>query len=143
MIQVTENLFGGPRPKTLHELLDAGFKFVIDFESGAYDIFNNDIYECEAKSSPSVIRIPCSDVTPPSQFAVQQFLYYVTRYSADKCYIHCLSGVDRTGFMIAVYRMRMQKWSFKQAQTEWVSNGRHWWYWWWKYELKKYGNKNE
>lgn len=135
--------YRGPRTQTLRELIHADFKLVIDLESGIYEKFSDDIYEAEAKSITGfeyVRRIPCSDLFPPNKQRVGQFLYFIKR-SDEKTYVHCLSGVDRTGFMVAVYRMQIQGWAFDAAYSEWVKEGRHWWYDWWKYSLKKWENK--
>lgn len=34
--------------------------------------------------------------------------------------IHCLGGADRTGVMVAVYRMAFQGWSMEQAKTDMI-----------------------
>lgn len=50
-------------------------------------------------------------------------------------YIHCEHGQDRTGLCCAIYRMRVDKWTKDQAQTEMLQNGFHksllglWEYW--------------
>lgn len=37
---------------------------------------------------------------------------------AQPVYVHCLHGVDRTGTMIALYRMRVQQWTNSDALAE-------------------------
>ena len=40
-------------------------------------------------------------------------------------YVHCEHGVDRTGAMMAVYRMEDEGWSNADAYAEMVSYGAH------------------
>lgn len=40
-------------------------------------------------------------------------------------FVHCTEGVDRTGFVIATYRVIMQGWAPRDAHDEWVAMGSH------------------
>lgn len=139
MIQVSRELYRSPRPKDIYQIPNY-IKTVINLESGAFELFNDDCYERQrdgAEDLPLFFKsIKCSDITPPNARQVAQFLRFVA--GGGVTLVHCLSGVDRTGFMCAVYRMQIQGWSFKEAHREWVSLGRHPWYFWWTRELKKY-----
>lgn len=50
-------------------------------------------------------------------------------------FIHCLHGQDRTGLVVACYRVRMERWSKGQAEAEMLAHGFHkelyglWSYW--------------
>lgn len=39
-------------------------------------------------------------------------------------YLHCQRGIDRTGLIVALYRVQVQKWSPADAYTEWDQVGR-------------------
>lgn len=139
---VDREIFRGPRPADLTVLRASWSKYhvntIISLEYGFYGVTHNDKYERQfpADFGIQVYNIPCSDIMPPERWAVEKVLDLM---SQDRSiYIHCLSGVDRTGFMCAVYRMRVQHWSFEKAHAEWVAMGRHFWFAWWKSELKKY-----
>lgn len=151
---VANNLWRGPRPPSFEWLKERGFNVVIDLEWGWRDFFTDSEYErarnrTALKDVGSEYRsdygtwfysIPCSDFTPPSFLQVQEFLGIASNLGKHKAYVHCLSGVDRTGFMCAVYKMKNMVLPWPQAYVEWIALGRHWWYWWWKYELKKWWN---
>jgi protein-tyrosine phosphatase len=47
---------------------------------------------------------------------------------AHPIYVHCLHGQDRTGYVIAAYRMLIQGWSFKRAYQEAKDMGHKWWF---------------
>ena len=38
-------------------------------------------------------------------------------------FVHCMKGQDRTGVVIAAYRIRRQGWTFDQAYQEMLSYG--------------------
>lgn len=52
-----------------------------------------------------------------------------------KTYVHCAHGQDRTGLVIAVYRVQVQHWSKADAEKEMLARGFHkelrglWEYW--------------
>ena len=147
MIKVTEMIWRGPRPASIDDLIAHGFTQVINLQSGAEDRFKDTAYEYQLglkrtdrffRTNISLIDIRCSNIFPPSKDQVGRLL---SSLGARVSYIHCHSGVDRTGFMVAVYRMVAQGWSFEKAHAEWVAQGRHWWFWWWKFELKKWAKE--
>jgi len=62
--------------------------------------------------------IPLASTDAPEPEQVERFMSIVTDPEAQPVYVHCLHGVDRTGAMIAVYRMRVQGWSNSDALAE-------------------------
>lgn len=142
MLQVSNKLYRGPRPKSYKELQDAGIKVVIDLESGFYEKIYDDQYEKEDAANFGIADydIPCSDFTPPTQDQVWKVLDIIKR-SSGPVYIHCLHGKDRTGFMCAVYEMQMG-WAFKGSVQRMLRYGFHVWsYFWWIPFLRKYAQK--
>lgn len=145
MIKVTEKLFRGARPKDIRDLIKLDFQLVIDTQSGDEDRFTDSLYEAQLSAERAdpdiypqieVFNIYCSNIFPPTPSQVGEFLRAVSW--GKKALVHCHSGVDRTGFLIAVYRMQRLGWSYAKAYAEWISCGRHWWFDWWRVELKKY-----
>lgn len=141
MIKVAPFLFRGPRP-TPEELIANNIQVVINLESGAYEATHDDAYEHFdfGAHKITVHKIPCSDIFPPTTAQVATIMAIIISAIAMglNVLIHCLTGKDRTGFMVACFRMLEQGWSFAKAFAEWASEGRHWWYAWWKYSLKKW-----
>jgi protein tyrosine/serine phosphatase len=139
MIQVSENLWRGPRPSDLGDLQKRGIKRIVSLESGIYDLFHDGNllcrqFPCEFQMAQYDLR--SSDFAAPEDWAVYKFLSLME--SPIPTFVHCLSGVDRTGFMCAVYRMRFQGWKYEDALAEWKKLGRHPWYFWWESALKKW-----
>jgi protein tyrosine phosphatase (PTP) superfamily phosphohydrolase (DUF442 family) len=69
--------------------------------------------------------IPLESTDAPEPEQVQRFLSIVSDPSAQPVYVHCLHGVDRTGTMIAVYRMQVEGWSNSDALAEMEHFGAH------------------
>jgi tyrosine-protein phosphatase SIW14 len=141
MVQVSKNLSRGGRPSLnqVLELTKAGFKTIINLQSGFFEFLHDDEYEHMMQEEYGIrfIDIPCSDVMPPTLEQVQSFFNIIKAYGP--VYVHCLHGVDRTGFMCAAYRMQIEGWQYKDAKAELFSNGFHKIpYLWWLCELKKY-----
>lgn len=140
MLQIDTHLWRGARPKSLTELKDLGFERMIDLEAGFANLFSDDQYEKDCAIWGRFLSkawfSKWSDFFPPSSGRISLVVLIMT-YSTDKLYVHCLSGVDRTGVAAMAYRVRVQGWTFDEAHAEWVKLGRHWRFWWWKYFLKK------
>lgn len=71
------------------------------------------------------VRIPLSSTDAPRPEQVELFLRTVTDPANQPVYVHCLHGVDRTGAMIATYRMQVQGWSNADALAEMEHFGAH------------------
>jgi tyrosine-protein phosphatase SIW14 len=70
-------------------------------------------------------RIPLESTDAPEPEQVKRFLAIVRDPNAQPVYVHCLHGVDRTGTMIAAYRMTVDGWSNSDALAEMEHFGAH------------------
>lgn len=59
----------------------------------------------------------------PEDEDVVKFLRIATTPSMQPVLVHCLHGSDRTGTMVAIYRIVVQGWTKKQATDEMVNGG--------------------
>lgn len=144
MEKVSDNLYRGPRPKSYADLKPLDFSTVVSLEKGYYDFLHDDDLEKESPASfgLSPYKIKCSDIFPPNFIQVTKFLA-ITKF-CRLTYVHCLHGVDRTGFMVAAYRMSVENWTYKEAVKEMFSKGFHKWpYIWWVPFLLLYRGKHE
>ncbi len=71
------------------------------------------------------VRIPLESTDAPEPEEIARFLEVARDPEAHPIYVHCLHGVDRTGAMIAVYRMQVQGWSNSDALAEMEHFGAH------------------
>lgn len=136
--KVFEGIYRGPRPDDLNELLELKINTIISLESHWYDLLHEDEYERQYPCEFGIdfFDMGCSDLLPPEPRIVKKAIG-ICNQPKRNIFIHCLSGVDRTGFICAAIRMD-HHWKYQDAYREWVAMGRHWWYDWWKFELKKY-----
>jgi len=60
-----------------------------------------------------------------SNAQVAEFLKLFSARPTQKVFVHCYFGRDRTGVMVAAYRMSQQNWTADQAVEEMYSFGFH------------------
>lgn len=70
-------------------------------------------------------HIPLESSEPPTRKSIERFLALLADPSARPIYVHCQYGVDRTGTMIAIYRMEVESWTNQEALSEMLSFGAH------------------
>lgn len=105
---VDGKLFRGPRlsfPGCHHLANDLFVKHVIDLEAGLCTIFSMDPDD-ERKNveffGMEYVPHPLSNFTAPTYEQCRAILRFI--FDAKfHCYIHCHAGVDRTGFIVALY----------------------------------------
>lgn len=71
------------------------------------------------------VRIPLESTDAPEPEQIARFLEVARDPEAHPIYVHCLHGVDRTGAMVAVYRIEEQGWSNSDALAEMEHFGAH------------------
>ncbi len=71
------------------------------------------------------VNIPVLGWSAPDNAKVAQFLKLVQQDPTQKIFIHCYYGEDRTGVMVATYRIAQQNWTSDQAAAEMNSFGFH------------------
>lgn len=134
MLKVDCNLYRGPRPTSFANLQKLGFQRVINLQSGFEDATSESRYENEmpALFGIEVIRFRWSNFLPPTDIQLSEFITVAGRPPLIKTYVHCHSGVDRTGAAMLAYRVIHQGWRFSDAYDEFVERGRHVWFFYWK-----------
>ena len=54
----------------------------------------------------------------PKDVVIAQFLNLLRDNAGKKIFVHCNTGIDRTGMMIAAYRIAEEKWTADEAMKE-------------------------
>lgn len=116
---------GQPNQEGLHQLYDMGVRTVIDLRSDPNQIASEQQL-CQAHGI-KFVSIPMLSSRAPSQQDINTFLATVdgAHKSSDSgaVYVHCHHGSDRTGAMIALYRMRRDNYTYGQARSEMMRYG--------------------
>ena len=115
---VTDNLFRGAQPSgagynSLHEM---GVSIVVDFRDEKDEIASEQ-RQVEA-AGMKFVSIPWKGSDEPNGAQVAQFLDLVRTNPEAKIFVHCKAGADRTGTMVAAYRIAVQHQSVNDAMAE-------------------------
>ena len=114
---------GQPKEGGLASLKRAGVKTIVNLRDGASDI------QAERKIAKTLglnfVSIPLSVFKYASRDQVDQFLKVVNKPENQPIFVHCRQGQDRCGTMVAMYRMKEQAWTAKNAYEEMLKYGFH------------------
>src|SRR5713226_4064691 len=123
--KVSEMLFRGAQPSVqgLAELKKLGVTTIVDLRGNSGPV----AWERAPAESLGMrfVNIPVLGWSPPSDAQVAEFLKLFQGDSKQKIFVHCYYGEDRTGVMVAAYRIAQQNWSSDQAVAEMYSFGFH------------------
>lgn len=112
--EISPELFRGAQPtrEGFEQLQQMGVGIVVDLR----DDGGKERAEV-TKLGMQYVQIPwhCYD---PLDASVAQFLTLVRDNPGKKVFVHCRLGTDRTGMMVAAYRMSRQGWSAQEARKE-------------------------
>ncbi|MCK4423384.1 MAG: tyrosine-protein phosphatase [Candidatus Omnitrophica bacterium] len=116
--KVDDTLYRGGQPtqEGMRILKKTGIKTIIALRNPGKDL--NREKEQAHSLGIEVINIPLSVYKIPEDQQVLEFLKTVTDTSKQPVYLHCTSGRDRTGAIVAVYRVIVSHWTIKQAYKE-------------------------
>jgi tyrosine-protein phosphatase SIW14 len=126
--KISDALFRGGQPSTqgLAELKKLGVTTIVDLRGNRGEV------NWERRQSEMLrmhfVNISVRGWSTPTDAQVAQFLkLFEDKY--QKVFVHCRYGEDRTGVMVAAYRIAEQKWTADQALREMNSFGFHYhWY---------------
>ena len=116
--RVTDNLYrcAQPTPEGMRAAEKLGIKTVISLRA-----FHSD--KDEVKSTNLKTERIYFNTWHAEEEDVLRFLKLVTNTNAGPILVHCQHGADRTGTMIAIYRMAVQGWKKEDAIKEMTEGG--------------------
>jgi len=120
--EVTPHLYRGAQPqaKGLESLAKTGINTIIDVRLTGADKER----EQAKKLGMELIPLPWHCLFPKDD-PIAKFLAYVREHPDKKVFVHCRYGDDRTGMMIAAYRMAVEGWTAEEARKEMNAFGFH------------------
>jgi tyrosine-protein phosphatase SIW14 len=116
--RVNENLYRGAQPRRggLKKLSELGVKTIINLR-GASEETRRGQDEAEALGM-RYFNIPMSALWRPTDEQVKRVLAVIDAQENWPVFVHCQRGADRTGVIIAVYRISRDQWNDEQAVAE-------------------------
>ena len=113
--EVTPTLYRGGQPSRegYQALAKMGVNIVVDGRLSGHD---NERKEVE-KAGMQYVAIPWHCLFPRDE-AMARFLAVLRANPGKKVFVHCRYGDDRTGMMIAAYRMSVEGWTAEEARRE-------------------------
>jgi len=123
--QVNASLYRGGQPTAdgWASLAKLGVKTVIDLRRVGEHSTEAEARAVEA-AGMRYVNFPMNGFDTPTAESVAPIL---ARFGDDDVvFVHCKLGMDRTGSVVAAYRMAHDGWSSDQALAEALANGLHW-----------------
>lgn len=124
--QLNETVFRGAQPSAqgFQSLAKLGIKTIVDLRGGGHRAVE------EKKEVESVgmhyVNIPLSGYSAPTADQVTKLLGLLNDKASGPVFVHCRRGADRTGTIIACYRISHDHWQNQKALAEAKSNGMSW-----------------
>lgn len=143
--KVTDGIYRGARPTdgNIGFLSESGIKTIVNLQGGDLNNFGlgGIIGWYEPGELPAAINheratsealnirfynFPLNALAPVNAAEdeeIDQILSIMENPEMLPVFIHCEHGKDRTGLLIALYRVKVQKWTSHDAFTEWFNSG--------------------
>jgi len=121
--QVDEHVYRGAQPTNegFRYLADHGIKIVLDLrEPGGRSLSEERMVEADGMR---YINVPMSGLVPPTAAETEKVLALLEDPAAGPVFVHCMRGADRTGSVIAAYRIDHYGWDNARALQEAMANG--------------------
>ena len=120
--EVTPTLYRGgqPKPVGFEGLAKMGINIVVDVRLSGRDKERKEV----EKLGMQFVEIPWHCLVPKDETFVR-FLTLLRANPDKKVFVHCRYGDDRTGMMIAAYRMAVEGWTLEEARREMEKFGFH------------------
>jgi tyrosine-protein phosphatase SIW14 len=124
--QVNDHVFRGAQPTNegFQNLAKLGVKTVIDLR----EISDRSAAERNSVEAAGMryVSIPFHGMSAPSPADVVKVLALFDDASAGPVFVHCRRGADRTGTVIACYRITHDGWDNRKALQEAKADGMSW-----------------
>ena len=141
--QVNENLYRGAQPVGggIQKLKALGVKTIINLRG---DDEGTRAEEAEARAAGlKYFNVPMDGLGRPSDEKVEKILSLINDSGNWPVFVHCNHGKDRTGTIIACYRISHDGWKLDEAMKEAKRYGMSWVQFGMKDYIKDYARKHQ
>jgi len=135
--KVNHRLYRGAQPDKigLQNLQKLGIGTIVNLR------MTNDAWALEKDEVTSLgmtyVNLPMSGIRRPSKETVSAVLAIIEQ-SPSPVFVHCKHGCDRTGTIIACYRIKQEGWTSQEALNEARTYDMGWWQIWMKSFVKDF-----
>ena len=121
--QVDEHVYRGAQPtdEGLQYLAKIGVKTVLNLREN--DERSREEERVVTSLGMRYVIVPMTRLTPPTEAEITKILALLEDDTAGAVFVHCKSGSDRTGAVIAAYRIDHDHWDNSRALKEALSFG--------------------
>ena len=125
--QVNSQLYRGAQPKSdgIKRLAQMGVKTIVNLREA-----NGQARAEEAEARAAGLRyfnIPLREWGRPTDEQVERVLRILNSSENQPVFVHCRLGADRTGLVVAIYRITHDGWTGERAKAEAKKYGMHPW----------------
>ena len=135
-LQVNASFYRGAQPTEagVKQLAKMGVKTIIDLRGEDEKARNEEIWARNA--GIKFINVSLGNWFEPKTGDIERIIKDIDAPENQPVFIHCKRGADRTGTVVAVYRISHDNWTAKQA----ISEAKRFDFGWWQFWMKDYIN---
>ena len=121
--QVNESVYRGGQPDEdgFRYLAKIGVKTIIDLREADSRARAEEAFVRAA--GMKYVNVPMTGLTPPTRAEITKILRVLNDERSGPVFVHCKKGVDRTGAVIASYRIDHDRWDNARALKEAMDRG--------------------
>ena len=136
--RINENLYRGGQPTAegIRQLAELGIKTIINFRDMREKVRREK--EIAEAHGLHFINLHLSNWFASNDEEIHAIIEVIRNPELQPVFIHCKRGADRTGTVVAVYRMKFENWTAAEANHEAKKHGIGWWQVWMKDYIKDY-----
>src|SRR5215216_3062789 len=138
--QVSEKLYRGGQPRDggVSKLRELGINTVINLRGASKETRAE---ETEVRAlGLNYFNVSLPNWGRPQEARVRRILEIIAAPENGRVFVHCRTGVDRTGMIVALYRMTHEGWHSQDALAEADRDGMRRIQFWMRDYTKDYGN---
>ena len=124
--KIDDGLYRGGQPTALglKSLADLGVKTVIDLRGPEHS--EADERRLVEAAGMRYVSIPMKGMRTPADRQISEALAVMNDPNSQPVFVHCRRGADRTGVVVACYRIQHDHWDSARALREAMSYGMRW-----------------
>jgi uncharacterized protein (TIGR01244 family) len=135
---VNSELFRGAQPTEagVEQLAVMGVKTIVNLRKAGDGVRAEEAWA--RRAGVKFVHVPLNDWLEPEDAQIEKALAIINDAENQPVFVHCRRGADRTGTVVAIYRITRDGWTAKQANDEAKQFGFGWWQVWMKDYINDY-----